>query len=80
MQVCSVVRREDRAERLRHALQAIGDRDQRVGHTTRPEVVEHLHPELGALRGLDPQAQYLARAIPAHAKRQIGAPLSPKRR
>jgi uncharacterized protein (DUF433 family) len=32
-------------------------RDQHVGHATGSEVVEHFHPEFGALCGLDPQTQ-----------------------
>ena len=68
MHVCSVVAGIHRRQRLGHALQAIGDRDQDVAHAAGLQVVEHLHPELGALGVLDPQAQDVARAVGQHAQ------------
>ena len=63
--------REHRRQRLGHALQAIGDGDQDVVHAAGLQVVEHLHPELGALGVLDPQPQDVARAVGQHAQRQV---------
>ncbi len=53
------------------ARQPVGHRDQDVQYAARAQIVEHLHPELRTLRGLDPQTQDFAGAIPAHAQRQI---------
>jgi hypothetical protein len=63
--------REYRSERLADALEAIGDRDQDVAHAAGLQVVEHLHPEFGALGVLDPQSQDVARAVGQHAQGQV---------
>jgi hypothetical protein len=63
--------REDRAQRLADTLQAVGDRDQDVGHAAGLQVVEHLEPELGAFGVLDPQAQDVARAVGQHPQSQV---------
>ena len=61
-------RRIDHRQCLGHALQAIGHRDQDVGHAAGLEVVEHLHPELGAFAPFDPQPEDVARAVGQHTQ------------
>lgn len=56
-------RRKHGYQCLGHALQAVGDGDQDVGHATGLQVVEDLHPGLGALGALDPQSQDVAGAV-----------------
>ena len=60
MQVCSVVSGKHRGQRLAHALQAIGDRNQDVLAAARLQVAEDLHPELGPFGLLNPQPQDVA--------------------
>lgn len=63
--------RVHRCQRFRHAFEAVADGDEDVGHPTRLEVVEHLHPELGAFGIFDPQTQDVARAIGQHGQGQV---------
>ena len=60
MHVCSVVCGKHRRQRLAHAFQAIGDRDEDVLAAARLQVAEDLHPELGAFGLLDPQPEDVA--------------------
>ena len=64
-------RRKHRRQRLGHALQAIGDGDQDVGHAPGLQIVEDLHPELGAFGAFDPQPENVARAVRQDAQGQI---------
>ena len=61
------------AQSLGHAIHAVGDDDQDVGDTARLDVVEDLHPELGALDVLDPRSEDVARAIGQHAQSVNGS-------
>ena len=64
-------RREHRRQRFGQTLEAVGDGDQDVAHTTGLQIVEHLHPELGTFGALDPQPQDVAGAIGQDAQRQV---------
>jgi len=61
----------DHGQGFGHSFQSVGDRDQDVGHAPCPQVVEHLHPELGPFGALDPQPQDLAAAVGLHAHGQV---------
>ena len=61
----------DHGERLAHALQAVGDRDQDVVAAACLQVVKDLHPELGAFGAFDPQTENVPRAVGQHAQGQI---------
>ena len=61
-------RREHRGQGLGHALQAVGDGDQDVSDAAGLEIVEDLHPELGALGVLDPQPEDVPRTVRQHAR------------
>ncbi|MCY1529164.1 hypothetical protein D9M68_642970 [compost metagenome] len=60
-----------RRQRFGHAPQAVGDGNEDVIDPAGLQVVEHLHPELGTLGALDPQAQDVARAVGQHAQGQV---------
>ena len=61
----------DHAERLPHAFQAVGNRDQYVVAAAGLQVVEHLHPELRPFGVLDPNSQNVPAAVVQHPQGQI---------
>ena len=65
--------REDRGQCFRHALQTVGDGNQDVGHAARLEIIEDLHPELGALGVFDPQPEDVPRTVRQHAECEVDA-------
>src|SRR6185295_15536414 len=63
--------REHGVDRFGKALQAIDNRDQNVANAAGFQLVHDAQPKLGALSLLDPDAQYLLRAVRANAKRDV---------
>jgi len=63
--------REDGFDRLGEPGQAVDARDQDVADAARLEVVEDLHPELGALGLLEPHAEDVAVALERDAQSEI---------
>ncbi|CAM5602904.1 hypothetical protein ATER59S_05514 [Aquamicrobium terrae] len=63
--------REDGTDGLGEALQPVDDGDQDVADTAVLQLVHDAQPEFGALRLLDPDAEYLLRAVGQNAERDV---------
>ena len=62
---------EDRLDRLGESLEPVNAADQHVAHAALLQIGQHLHPELGALGLLKPQAEHVAVAVERDPQRQV---------
>src|SRR6266508_2153729 len=63
--------REDRLDRLREALQPVDAAEQDVGDAALLELAQHLHPELRALRLLEPHPEHVPLTLERDAEREV---------